>query len=92
MSVRVPQHIAAIMPPMIDVVKDRAGRWRRQGKDVVNPGQAVPGFPPPRAAIQAAQRALEQPDTHSYSADAGTLPLRKELAEAFKRIIAAEIG
>jgi aminotransferase len=82
---KVPSHIAGIMSPVIDVVKERAAYWRRQGRDIVNLGQAVPGFPPPQAAIQAAQRALEEPDTHSYSADAGILPLRKALADGLAK-------
>jgi len=41
----------------------------------------VPGFGPPPAAIEAARRALSEPATHLYCADAGLSSLRRILAD-----------
>jgi aminotransferase len=71
-----------ILPPF-DGLNEKAAALRRLGHDVVSLGQAVPGFGPPPAAIEAARRALNDPATHRYSADAGRLTLREALCDAF---------
>jgi aminotransferase len=73
-----------VFPPF-DVLNQKAAALRRQGHDVITLGQAVPGFGPPLSAIEAADRALRDPATHRYIADAGLLTLREALCEAFER-------
>jgi aminotransferase len=75
---------ALVLPPF-DVLNDKAASLRRGGHNVISLGQAVPGFGPPAAAIEAARRALSDPATHRYSADAGLLTLREALCDAFGR-------
>jgi aspartate/methionine/tyrosine aminotransferase len=73
---------ALVLPPF-DVLNEAAGSLRRRGHHVISLGQAVPGFGPPPAAIEAARRALSDPATHRYSGDAGLLTLREGLCAAF---------
>ena len=73
-----------VLPPF-DVLNEQAAALRRRGHNVISLGQAVPGFGPPPAAIEAARRALSDPATHRYSADAGLLTLREALCDAFGR-------
>jgi aminotransferase len=73
-----------VLPPF-DVLNHKAAALRRSGHDVISLGQAIPGFGPPPAAIDAARRALPDPATHRYSADAGLLTLREALCGAFVR-------
>ncbi len=70
--------------PPFDVLNQRAAALRAEGKNVISLGQAVPGFPAPPAAVEAARRALTDLDTHRYSADAGILSLREALCQSFK--------
>jgi aminotransferase len=69
-----------ILPPF-DVLNQKAATLRAAGHDVISLGQAVPGFGPPPAAVDAARRALDMAGTHRYSADAGILSLREALCE-----------
>jgi aminotransferase len=75
---------ALVLPPF-DVINHKADALRAQGRHVISLGQAVPGFGPPPSAIDAARRALLEPSTHRYSADAGRLSLREALSAAFAR-------
>jgi aminotransferase len=49
---------------------------------VITLGQALPGFAPPALALEALRAALDDPSSHVYSSDAGTLELREALARA----------
>ena len=69
-----------VLPPF-DHINQKAAALRRRGTLVISLGQALPGFPPPSSAIEAARRALTEPDTHRYSPDAGLLSLREALVE-----------
>lgn len=69
-----------VLPPF-DLINQKAAALRRRGASVISLGQALPGFPPPPSAIEAARRALTEPDTHRYSPDAGLLSLREALVE-----------
>ncbi len=73
------QRIQQLAPAMIDVIKSYTAGLGRAGLPVIDLGQAVPNFPPSPAALEAARQALAEPDTHTYSADAGLLPLRQAL-------------
>lgn len=80
--------IRQLTPALIDVIKTSTAELRAAGAEIINLGQAIPNFPPVPAAIAAARQALEEPDTHVYSPDAGLLTLRHALSEA----LAAENG
>ena len=77
--------VSGLVVPPFDVLNQKAAALRRQGHDVISLGQAVPGFGPPASAIDAARRALADPATHRYSADAGLPSLREVLCETFAR-------
>jgi aspartate/methionine/tyrosine aminotransferase len=78
---RVPARAASLILPPFDVLNQKAAALRGSGRDVISLGQAVPGFGPPPAAIEAARRAFDDPRTHRYSADAGIVTLREALCE-----------
>jgi aspartate/methionine/tyrosine aminotransferase len=69
-----------VLPPF-DILNQKAAALRQSGHRVISLGQAVPGFPPPPAALEAAHRALADPNVHRYSADAGLLSLREALCD-----------
>ncbi len=79
---RVPTRVAGLLLPPFDVLNQKASALRAAGHDVISLGQAVPGFGPPDAAIDAARHALSDPPTHRYSADAGLATLREALCAA----------
>jgi aminotransferase len=89
---RVPARTSNLILPPFDVLNQKAAALRRAGHDVISLGQAVPGFGPPPAAIDAARRALGDAPTHRYSEDAGMVTLREALCEklAAHRRIAAQ--
>ena len=76
---RVPARTANLILPPFDVLNRKAADLRAAGHDVISLGQAVPGFGPPRAALEAARRALDDADAHRYSPDAGIASLRDAL-------------
>jgi aminotransferase len=78
---RVPARTSNLILPPFDVLNQKAAALRRTGHDVISLGQAVPGFGPPSAAIDAARRALDDAPTHRYSEDAGMVTLREALCE-----------
>ncbi len=78
----IPERIRSIAPPPMDVINAHAERLRRTGAPVISLGQGVPGFPIVAGAIERARQALQEPNTHIYSADAGLLPLREALSAA----------
>jgi aminotransferase len=73
--------VKSLVLPPFDVLNQKAAALRRSGAPVISLGQALPGFPPPPSALEAAGRALTDPDTHRYSSDAGLLTLREALRE-----------
>ena len=76
--------------PPFDLLNQKAAALREAGKPVISLGQAVPGFPPPPAAVDAAERALGDSDVHRYSSDAGLLSLREALCESFAQHLQVE--
>jgi aspartate/methionine/tyrosine aminotransferase len=62
-----------------DALNTRAAALIRQGKTVINLGQALPHFGPPESAIRAARDGLAHGDVHVYSEDAGRGSLREAL-------------
>lgn len=74
------KRVRDLTPALIDEIKLRSTELRQAGKDIINLGQAIPNFPPVPAAVAAARQALDEPDTHTYSPDAGILSLRQALS------------
>ena len=79
----VSSRVSGLVVPPFDALNQRAAELRRHGHDIINLGQAVPGFGPPAAAVEAARLALNEAATHRYSADAGLLTLREALCDTF---------
>ena len=77
---RIPRRVRDIELPQFDLLNDLAATWRARGADVISLGQALPGFDPPRAALDALRDALADHTTHVYSGDAGLPELRRALA------------
>jgi aminotransferase len=80
----VSSRVSGLVVPPFDELNQKAAGLQRQGHDIINLGQAVPGFGPPASAIDAARRALTEAATHRYSADAGLLTLREALCGTFE--------
>lgn len=72
-----------VFPPFDDL-NQKAAALRDAGHHVISLGQAVPGFPPPPAALAAAHSALAGADVHRYSSDAGLRSLREALCDRFR--------
>lgn len=77
----VPGRVLDIELPPFDPLNLRAAQLRAAGHRVISLGQALPFFPPPPSALQAARAALDHPDVHRYSTDPGLPSLRAALAE-----------
>ncbi len=75
-----PTRASQLAEPWIDTLNSRADALRKAGAPVVSLGQAVPGFPPPPAAVRAAARAIENGQVNNYTADAGIRELRDATA------------
>ncbi len=75
-----PTRASQLAEPWIDTLNGRADALRKAGAPVVSLGQAVPGFPPPPAAVRAAARAIEAGEADGYTADAGIRELRDATA------------
>ena len=81
MSRLVPERIRTIALPPFDPLNQRAAELRAQGRRIVSLGQALPFFPPPASALDAAKAALDSTTVHSYSTDPGLASLRTLLAD-----------
>lgn len=77
----VASRIRDIELPPFDPLNVRAAELRAEGHDVISLGQALPFFPPPPGAIEAARAAVDQPLVNLYATDAGLPGLRAVLAE-----------
>lgn len=76
------RHTAA---PPIDVMNAHAEVLRKQGASLINLGQAVPNFLAAPGIIEAARSALDDLDSHRYSADSGLGALRQAISETLAR-------
>jgi aminotransferase len=91
---RVPAHalvarrVGSLDLPPFDPLNVRAAQLRAAGHDVITLGQALPFFPPPASAVEAARAALDHPEVHLYATDPGLPTLRAALAER----LTADIG
>src|SRR5262245_15359383 len=77
--IRIPSRILHLAVAQFDILNSKAAELRAAGHSVISLGQAVPGFGPPKPAIDAAAAALADRTTHLYSADAGLLELREAI-------------
>ena len=82
--------VRRISEAQFDALKLKAAELRAAGHDVINLGQAVPGWGPPPSALKAAAEALEDPEAHLYSADAGLPELREALAGRLRQTHGAD--
>ena len=88
MSDRFRRASAASRPSAVRCPEPAGGRTCAQaGHDVISLGQAVPGFPPPASAIDAATPGAGDPDVHRYSADAGLSSLREASLRSTSRAL-----
>jgi aspartate/methionine/tyrosine aminotransferase len=78
---RAADRVLGIELPPFDPLNLRAAELRAGGHHVISLGQALPFFPPPASALDAARSALGHPDVHRYSTDPGLPSLRAALAE-----------
>ena len=76
----VPARISGLALPPFDPLNRRAAELRSDGHHVVSLGQALPFFPPPPAALAAAQAAFSRSDVHRYATDPGLPSLRRALS------------
>jgi aminotransferase len=77
----IPSRIQAIELPPFDPLNRRAAELRAAGHHVISLGQAVPFFPPPDAALDAARTAVGSAEINRYATDQGMPSLREILAE-----------
>ena len=78
--------IQSLTLPPFDPLNARAAELRAAGHDVISLGQAVPYFPPPASALEAARIAVGRESVNRYVTDPGLPTLRAALAE---RLLAA---
>ena len=76
---RLSSRAAAIRPSATAVVTDLAIQLRQQGKDVISLCVGEPDFAPPAAVVAATAAAVANGHT-TYTAVAGNLDLREEIA------------
>jgi aminotransferase len=88
----VSSRIRSIDLPPFDPLNIRAAQLRTAGHHVISLGQAVPFFPPPESALQAARAALNVPDVNRYATDPGLPTLRTALAERLAAATGTVIG
>jgi aspartate/methionine/tyrosine aminotransferase len=56
--------VRRVSDAQFDALKLKAAELRAAGHDVINLGQAVPGWGPPPSALAAAAAALDDGETH----------------------------
>ena len=76
LSKRVEGFTESVIREMTRIVADRGG---------VNLAQGMPNFAPPKALIEAAHRALDDPDLQQYAITWGAPRLRRAIAEKYRR-------
>jgi aspartate/methionine/tyrosine aminotransferase len=82
--VKIPKRVRDIELPQFDLLNEVAARWREKGADVITLGQGLPGFDPPRVAVDALRAAVDDGASHIYSADAGVPELRGALTRSLR--------
>ena len=72
----------------IDAACDRA---RAAGVDVIDLGVGDPDRPTPKRLVEAADRALKDPENHRYPANSGSRRLREVIARYMRRRFGVEV-
>ena len=85
----IPSRIRGLELPPFDPLNRRAAELRAAGHHVISLGQAVPFFPPPASALNAARAAVDTPEVNRYATDPGLPSLRSILAERLSQTISA---
>jgi aminotransferase len=91
-SLRVAPRVRAITLPPFDPLNGRAAELRAAGHHVISLGQALPFFPPPPAALDAARKAIGRADINLYSTDPGRPRLRAALADRLAGMLGTPVG
>lgn len=78
--------------PPFDPLNLRAAELRAAGHEVISLGQALPFYPPPASAIEAARHALEHGTANLYSTDPGLPGLRSALTERLAADVRIDAG
>lgn len=81
---RWPGRTRAITRPPIAEVNALAAQLAREGRKLLNLGQAILGMPPPPQALERVRRWLDEEPLHAYSPDPGLDELR-DAVSAFAR-------
>ena len=84
--------IQSLSLPPFDPLNARAAELRAAGHDVISLGQAVPYFPPPPKALDAARSAIGRDAVNRYVTDPGLPTLRAALAEKLVATITGPAG
>ncbi|WP_461831780.1 LL-diaminopimelate aminotransferase [Aquifex sp.] len=81
-----------VLPPYLFAELDRKKQEKiEQGVDVIDLGVGDPDMPTPKPIIEAAKKALENPENHKYPSYVGKLEFRKAVASWYKRRFGVEL-
>ena len=81
---RINPNVSKIVPPTIDVFNKKVAKLQAQGEDVISLAQGVASFSPPRCAINAVRKELQEHYVNIYSPDAGLLQVRQRVVSSFQ--------
>ncbi len=82
--IKLSKRVQSIQPSPTLTITARAAALRAQGRDIISLSVGEPDFDTPRAAREAAKRAIDEGFTR-YTAVAGIPELREAVAEKFRR-------
>jgi aspartate aminotransferase len=80
---KIAERMTQIAPSVTMTIDAKAKRLKEEGKDILNFGVGEPDFRTPEAVCEAAIQAIRD-GHHKYTPAAGTLELRKAVAEHFR--------
>lgn len=78
-------NVRSIPTPPIDKIHRRVNALRAEGREIINLGQAVPGFSPAPEILDAVRKVLDEGWVHVYGPDPGMPGLRRAVAEKLRR-------
>lgn len=75
-----------VLPPYLFAELDRKKQEKiEQGVDVIDLGVGDPDMPTPKPILEAAKKALENPENHRYPSYVGKLTFREAVANWYKK-------
>ena len=89
---RISQRISAIAPSATLAVDAKAKALKAQGAPVISFGAGEPDFPTPKAILDAARAAVDDPRNHRYSPAGGLPELREAIAAKTMRDSGYEVA